>query len=96
MFVSSLWFLNRVPPGSDLGSDGPGGLVQHREAFQILNSVSSPGKFLMEGDVQGEHQRFHLVPDWTLQNTNTESQQCSAYKESGSNFLLVHVYLLSS
>lgn len=60
--------------GSDLGSDGSGCLVQHRETSQVLNSISFLGKLLVQREVQREHQRFHFISDWTLQNTNIQNR----------------------
>jgi len=58
--------------GSDLGSDGSGGLAQYREALKVLYVVSFLGKLLVQRDIQGKHQRFHFVSDRILQNTETQ------------------------
>lgn len=59
--------LNWVLVDSDLGSDGSRFLAQHRKSSQVLNSISFLGKLLVQRDIQGEHQRFHFISDWTLQ-----------------------------
>lgn len=73
--TSRVWlFYRKVLMGSDLGSDGSGGLTQHREAFQVLHVLFFLGKLLVQGGVQGEHQRLHFVSDYTLQNIRTQNR----------------------
>lgn len=55
---------------SDLSSARLRCLAQHGETSQVLNSISLLGKLLVERDIQGEHQRFHFVSHWTLQNSS--------------------------
>ena len=67
-----LWSILDYSVVSDLCPAGLRCLAQYREAFHVLDSTSFLWKLLIQRDIKGEHQRLHLVPDWTLKNTDTE------------------------